>query len=104
MSQLPSNFKQIVLSKLLGRTVASSLHIHHDRNNLQVKSQSAYRTSETALLRTLNELFTTVDRRNNALSVLSDLSAGFGITETNAHALLLQRLRDATGPDKTAHS
>ena len=93
-----------MLSNLLGGTVANSLHIHRDRNNLQVKLQSAYRTSETALLRTLNDLFTTVDRRNNALSVLSDLRAVFDITEAIAHALLLQRLRDGTGPDKTAHS
>ena len=57
-----------------------------------VKFQSAYRrghSTETALLRILNDLVVMSDGGNNALLVLLDLSAAF---DTLDHTLLLQRL------------
>ena len=68
------------LSKILERAVADQLQVHLDANNLHVKFQSAYRrghSTETALLRILNDLLAMIDGGNNVLLVLLDFSAAF---------------------------
>ena len=89
------------LSKLLERAVADQLQTHLGQNNLHVKFQSAYRqghSTETALLRVLNDLRSIVDKGNNALLVLLDLSAAF---DTIDHSLLLDRLKSEVLLDNT---
>ena len=90
------------LSKILERAVADQLQAHLDTNGLHVKFQSAYRrghSTETALLRILNDLLVMVDGGNNAVLVLLDLSAAF---DTLDHTLLLQRLHAEIGLDGSA--
>ena len=68
------------LSKILERAVADQLQAHLDTNGLHVKFQSAYirgHSTETALLRILNDLLVIIDGGNNAVLVLLDLSAAF---------------------------
>ena len=96
MSNLP------YLSKILERAVADQLQAHLDTNGLHVKFQSAYRrghSTETALLRILNDLLVMIDGGNNAVLVLLDLSAAF---DTLDHTLLLQRLHAEIGLDGSA--
>ena len=90
------------LSKILERAVADQLQGHLDTNGLHVKFQSAYRrghSTETALLRILNDLLVMTDGGNNAVLVLLDLSAAF---DTLDHTLLLQRLHAEIGLDGSA--
>ena len=85
------------MSKLLERAVADQLMAHLELNNLQVKLQSAYRrahSTETALLRILNDLLRMLGKGNNAILVLLDLSAAF---DTIDHSLLLTRLHAEIG-------
>ena len=88
------------LSKILERAVADQVHL--DTNGLYVKFQSAYRrghSTETALLRILDDLLVMTDGGNNAVLVLLDLSASFDILD---HTLLLQRLHAEIGLDGSA--
>ena len=90
------------LSKILERVVADQLQAHLDTNGLHVKFQSAYRhghSTETALLRILNNLLGMIDGGNNAVLMLLDLSAAF---DTLDHMLLLQRLHAEIGLDGSA--
>ena len=90
------------LSKIFERAVANQLQAHLDTNGLHVKFQSAYRrghSTETALLRILNDLLVMIDGGNNAVLVLLDLSAAF---DTLDHTLLLQRLHAEIGLDGSA--
>jgi hypothetical protein len=103
-----SNYRPVsnlsFLSKLLERAVADQLVSHLDTNGLQVKFQSAYRaahSTETALLRILNDLLSMVDGGDCALLVLLDLSAAF---DTIDHDLLLKRLHVEIGLDSTVLS
>ena len=62
-------------------------------NDLFPHLQSAYRkhhSCETALLRVLNDLLSTVDAKRDAVLVLLDLSAAF---DTIYHNILIQRLK-----------
>jgi hypothetical protein len=80
------------LSKLLERVVAEQLSDHLRVNNCLDKFQSAYRpgfSTETALLRVINDILCNVNAGNLVLLVLLDLSAAF---DTINHGLLLQRL------------
>ena len=68
------------------------MQTHLDANDLHVKFRSAYRrgySTETALLRILNDLLVIIDGGYNALLVLLDLNAAF---DTIDHTLLLNRL------------
>ena len=65
----------VFMSKILDRTVSQQLRTHLDANNLLVKFQSAYRcghSTETALLRVLNNLLS-IDAGNNALLIVLNL-------------------------------
>jgi len=79
-------------SKLVERAVANQLSDHLQANNMHAPFQSAYRpahSTETALLRVVNDLLSIVDSGDNALLVLLDLSAAFDVID---HNLLLSRL------------
>ena len=90
-----SNLK--FLSKLLERSAASQIQSHFVDNNLYAKAQSAYRSGysvETALLRVTNDILSAIDKHQEAVLVLLDLSAAF---DTIDHDILLTRLEQRYG-------
>ena len=83
------------LSKTLERIVASQIEGYLTTNGLFAKMQSAYRkhhSTETALLRVVNDIDQAIDNKCEAVLVLLDLSAAF---DTIDHAILLDRHRIA---------
>jgi hypothetical protein len=83
-----SNFRPVsglsFLSKLLVRVVLGRLTSHMLSLDLMVPVQSAYRanhSTETALLRVMNDILLVVDEVDGAALVLLDLSAVFCATE-----------------------
>jgi hypothetical protein len=82
------------VSKILERAVSDQLSEHLRLGNMYAKFQSAYRPShstETALVRVVNDLLSFIDSGDCAILVCLDLSAAF---DTIDHSLLLSRLRD----------
>ena len=91
-------------SKITEKIVLSQLSTHLLQNNLFYPLQSAYRaghSTETALLKIVNDLLMSLDK--NAVSVLSllDLSAAF---DTIDHSILLHRLKYSFGISGTTLS
>ena len=91
-----TNFRPVsglsFLSKLLERVVLRRLTSHMLSLDLMVPVQSAYRayhSTETALLRVMNDLLLAVDEWDGAALVLLDLSAAF---DTVDHSVLLSCL------------
>ena len=87
------------LSKVLERIVLSQLNEHLNHNNLLSPLQSAYRpnhSTETALLRIVNDLLTAMDNKKKKKCILTllDLSAAF---DTIDHQILLTRLQHSFG-------
>jgi len=85
------------LSKLTERVVAKQLSSHMVQNNLHAPVQSAYRplhSTETALLRVLNDMLISVDEGKGVILVLLDLSAAF---DTIDHDILIDRLSERLG-------
>ncbi len=81
------------LSKILEKAVNKQLSSHLEEYQLIATFQSAYRkahSTETALLRVVNDLRTAVDDGKVAAIVLLDLSAAF---DTINHKKLLKRLQ-----------
>ena len=81
------------LSQVLERIVLSQLNEHLNLNNLLSPLQSAYRpnhSTETALLRIVNDLLTAMDNNKICILTLFDLSAAF---DTIDHQILLTRLQ-----------
>ena len=79
--------------KLLERVVASQLK----SDGLFSDAQSAYRqyhSTETALLRVINDLLLALDRGDEAVLVLLDYSAAF---DTINHEIVFKRLQDRHG-------
>ena len=77
--------------------MASQIEGYLTTNGLFAKMQSAYRkhhSTETALLRVVNDIHQAIDNKCEAVLVLLDLSAAF---DTIDHAILLDRLRDRYG-------
>ena len=90
------------VSKVIERVVDNQLRSHMSENDLFECMQSAYRanhSTETALVRVLNDILLAVDKKQMVGLVLLDLSAAF---DTINHSVLLQRLRDRIGLDGTA--
>ena len=86
-----SNLKFI--SKATEKAAIEQLQHYLTDNDLFPHLQSAYRkhhSCETALLRVLNDLLSTVDAKRDAVLVLLDLSAAF---DTIDHNILIQRLK-----------
>jgi hypothetical protein len=84
-------------SKLLEKVVMSQLLDHLNINKLWPRFQSAYRachSTETALLRVLNDLLTACDDGQVSVLILLDLSAAF---DTIDHDILLHRLEHTFG-------
>jgi hypothetical protein len=91
------------LSKFLEKCGFSRLHEYLSSNSLYGKFQSAYReghSTETALLRVLNDVVLALDRQHDVILVLLDLSAAF---DTIDHHILLDRLRSRFGICGRAH-
>ena len=85
------------LSKILEKVVLKQILEHLDRNNLQISFQSAYRknhSTETALLRTTNDLLHVIDNGRTTILSLLDLSAAF---DTIDHSILISRLQHTFG-------
>uniref|UniRef100_A0AAR2M4G4 Reverse transcriptase domain-containing protein n=1 Tax=Pygocentrus nattereri TaxID=42514 RepID=A0AAR2M4G4_PYGNA len=103
-----SNYRPIsnlpFISKILKKVVAKQLSPYLHRNNLHEKFQSGFRphhSTETALVKIINDLLLFTDQGNVSLLVLLDLSAAF---DTIDHAILLDRLENLVGVTGTALS
>jgi len=85
------------LSKLVERVVCKQLAMHLINCNLYVPVQSAYRpdhSTETALLKVVNDLLVSIDNGEAAVLALLDQSAAF---DTIDHFILLNRLSACFG-------
>ena len=90
------------ISKILEKLVLSQLSSYLTSNNLHNPLQSAYRpghSTETALLKVVNDLLLSLDNGNVSLLALLDLSAAF---DTIDHSILLHRLEHDFGVSGTA--
>lgn len=90
------------LSKVMEKAVFHQLMVFLSENNLLDKFQSGFRqhySTESALLKVLNDLLLAVDSGNCAVLFLLNLSAAF---DTIDHAILLERLSNCVGIQGTA--
>lgn len=104
----PSNYRPVsnlsFLSKLLEKLALQQMLEHVSKYDLFARFQSAYRahhSTETALLRVLNDLLVASDDSKVSILTLLDLSAAF---DTIDHGILLTRLRHVFGIDNVALS
>ena len=89
-------------SKILEKVILHQLSEHLEQNGLMNVHQSAYRanhSTETALLRILNDLLSILDQDKVSALLLLDLSAAF---DTIDHSLLLSCLETSFGIKSTA--
>jgi exonuclease III len=90
------------LSKILEKVVLCQLLSHLDSNNLCNPFQSAYRagrSTETVLLRVVNDILSALDEDKLSILLLLDNSAAF---DTIDHSILLSRLETVFGIRFTA--
>ena len=90
------------LSRILEKIVLHKLLAHLQENNLCNYFQSAYRTghsTETALLRVVNDFLNAMNEAKIFVLLLLDLSAAFNTID---HHILLSRLKTAFGIRSTA--
>ena len=88
------------LSKVIGKVAATQAYNYLETYNLIPTMQSAYRkhhSTETTLLRMTNDILRTIDRRQDVVLVLLDLSAAF---DTIDHVILVERLESYFGFSK----
>ena len=97
----PANYRPIsnlnTISKMIERLALARLHQHIVQSPNYNSLQSAYRknhSTETALLRVLNDVYENIDAGCSTLFVALDLSAAFDTVE---HLTLLRRLQDSFG-------
>ena len=105
----PSNLKNYrpisnlsFVGKLIERVVLKRLNDHMSQNNLNMPFQSAYKkhhSTETLMVRIVNDLLITIDANKATVVMLLDLSAAF---DTVDHNKLLHILRREIGIDGTA--
>ena len=103
-----SNYRPIsklpFLSKILEKAVLSQLSPYLTNNDILEKFQSGFRarhSTESALLKVLNDLLLIVDTGKCAALVLLDLSAAF---DTVDHSILISRPQQGAGITNTALS
>uniref|UniRef100_A0A3B3I2H5 Reverse transcriptase domain-containing protein n=1 Tax=Oryzias latipes TaxID=8090 RepID=A0A3B3I2H5_ORYLA len=90
------------LGKIIEKLVFIQLHDFLNEHNVLEKCQSGFRTNhstETALLKILNDLRHNYDSQKLSVLVLLDLSAAF---DTVDHQILIDRLRSRVGLSGTA--
>jgi hypothetical protein len=90
------------ISKLIEGAIIDQLTEHYKTNNIKDPNQSAYKkfhSTETALLKTQNELLKELGQGNVVILVLLDMSAAF---DTIDHQTLLTRLEKRFGITGTA--
>ena len=90
------------LSKILEKLILKQLLHHLKTNSLEETFQSAYRqhhSTETALVRVVNDLLNVIDQGSCSLLTLLDLSSAF---DTIDHELLIDRLESRYGISGTA--
>ena len=102
----PANYRPIsnlnTISKIIERLYLARLTPHVVATGRFNPLQSAYRkhhSTETALLKILDDLYRIIDDRKSAVLVGLDLSAAF---DTIEHDILLERLRSVFGVTGTA--
>ena len=102
----PVNYRPIsnlvTISKMLERLFLSRLKEHISKSTNFSKFQSAYRqfhSTETAMLKILNDVYITADGKKSTCLVALDLSAAF---DTLDHTTLLDRLRVTFGINSSA--
>ena len=89
--------KPSFLSKLIERIVAARLRVHMSQHCLNDPHRSGYRpnhSTETVLLEISDQILTSLDKSEEVLLVLLDLSAAF---DTVDHHILLDRLQECVG-------
>ena len=92
----PVSYLQFVC-KITERAVFDQLYAHVMNNELFPELQSVYRKShstETALVKIVNDILLDMNRQRVSLLVLLDLSAAF---DTVDHTILLRRLETSFG-------
>ena len=85
------------ISKILEKAVSSQLKVYLHENGLYSDMQSAYRqfhSTETAMLRVVNDLLLALDKGNEAVLILLDYSAAF---DTITHSIFFERLQSRYG-------
>ena len=85
------------ISKLLEKVISCQLKKYKQENGLDEPLQSAYKHShstQTALLKVFNDIFTNMDDKELVFLTLLDLSAAF---DTVDHHILVNRLRSCFG-------
>ena len=85
------------ISKLIERAVFNQIHGHLVCNNLYPAAQSVYRrnhSTETALLKVMNDILLNMKKQHVTILVLLDLSAAF---DTVDRSILLNRLSSKLG-------
>ena len=90
------------VSKLIERAVFNQIHGHLVYNNLYPVVQSAYRrnhSTETALLKVMNDILLKMNKQHVTILALLDLSAAF---DTFDYSILLNRLSSKLGLNDTA--
>ena len=104
----PNNYRPVsnlsFLSKILEKVVFSQLNDFITSHDIHEKFQSGFRakhSTETALVKVLNDLRCNLDSTNISVLVLLDLSAAFDAID---HGILLKRLHCLVGLFGTALS
>ena len=100
-SEVPGNYRPISnlnnISKILERLFLRNIIDHVSSSPSFNSSQSAYRkdhSTETALLRLLNDIYCAADRKSRSLLILLDLSAAFDTLDIGT---LIRRLEHTFG-------